>query len=332
MSTGNYQSRKWQLTINNYNDIGLDVQTVKDKLNLMNLEYWCLDLEIGRLNGTPHMHVFLYSRSPIRFNTILRKFEGAHIESCRGSCKDNRDYILKQGKYANTEKADTIVPGSFEEFGVLPSDEEDVEKNAKTRVVEMIAKGKTNKEIIKEIPTEAYHLDEFNNIRQQLLFEDYKKHPRSLDVTYIYGKSGTGKTSYIFNLYGFENVCRITAYSGSIKFDDYSGEEVLVFEEFSSQIPLKDLLNYLDIYPLELPARYHNKIACYTKVFITSNEKLDEQYKNEQKELPESFEALKRRINRVWEFVRFGEEPIKHKDENPPNIVDYKQKETEDAK
>lgn len=323
MSGTNYQSRKWQLTINNFNDLGLDVQTVKDKLFLMNLNYWCLDQEVGHQNGTLHMHVFLYSTSAIRFNTIQRKFQGAHIESCRGSCKENRDYILKQGKFAGTEKADTVIAGTFEEWGEIPPNDEELEKTSRERVVDMITNGKSNKEIIYELPSEIYHIDEFNDIRQQILFEEYKKKPRPLDVTYIYGKSGTGKTSYVLRKYGFENVCRITSYFNSIRFDDYVGQEVILFEEFDSQIPLKDMLNYLDIYPLVLPARYHNRIACYTKAFITSNEPLEAQYKNEQETIPESFEALKRRINRIWEFKKLGEKPIKHKNEDSPKVDNY---------
>ncbi len=324
MSRENYQCRKWQLTINNFNDIGLDVDTVKEKLNLMSLNYWCLGQEIGHQNGTHHMHVFLYSTSPIRFKTLQRKFEGAHIENCLGTCKENRDYILKQGKFANTEKADTVIPGTFEEWGEIPANEEDLEKSNRKRVLDLITDGKSNKEIINELPSEIYHLDEFNDIRQQMLFEDYKVKPRSLDVTYIYGKSGTGKTSYILKKYGFKDVCRITSYPSNMRFDGYDGQNVIVFEEFSSQIPLKDMLNYLDIYPLELPARYHNRIACYKKVFITSNESLNDQYKEEQRDIPESYQALKRRINRIWEFVKINEEPIKHKDEEPPKVDNYK--------
>ena len=44
-----------------------------------------------------------------------------------------------------------------------------------------------------------------------------------------------------------------------ISFDGYHGQDVLVFEEFSSQIPIEDMLNYLDIYPLSLPARTMTK-------------------------------------------------------------------------
>ena len=32
-----------------------------------------------------------------------------------------------------------------------------------------------------------------------------------------------------------------------------------------------DMLNYLDGYPISLPARYANRVACYEEVYITAN-------------------------------------------------------------
>ena len=69
------------------------------------------------------------------------------------------------------------------------------------------------------------------------------------------------------------DVCRITNYGSKrgINFDGYSAQDVLVFEEFASQIPVEDMLSYLDIYPVYLPARYSDRVACYTQVYITTH-------------------------------------------------------------
>ena len=89
-----------------------------------------------------------------------------------------------------------------------------------------------------------------------------------------------------------------------ISFDGYHGQEVLVFEEFSRQVPIEDMLNYLDIYPLSSPARYNDKTACYTTVYITSNLPLEKQYRGEQWDRPETWRAFLRRIHNVIEFYR----------------------------
>ena len=79
-----------------------------------------------------------------------------------------------------------------------------------------------------------------------------------------------------------------------------------MFEEFNSQIPIEDMLNYLDIYPLNLPARYNDRTACYTKVYITSNISLYEQYKDVQIYRPETWRAFLRRIDKIYEYHKDG--------------------------
>lgn len=66
------------------------------------------------------------------------------------------------------------------------------------------------------------------------------------------------------------------------------------------------MLNYLDIYPLTLPARYSDRVACYTTVYITSNIPLEEQYQEIQRCKLETWRAFLRRIHVVREYRRDG--------------------------
>lgn len=314
-----FQSRKWLITINNFLDFGITREGIKDKLSTLNLKYWCMGEEIGNQSKIHHIHIFICSDGGIRNTTLKRKFPVAHLDACIGTCKQNRDYVLKEGKYADSIKADTSIPGTFEEWGELPPEKEEINGN-KAKVISLIKEGKDNYEILEELPTEAYHIQKFNELRQMYLYQEYENRPRSIDVYYLFGKSGTGKTSSIYKKHKASDICRITSYSNGVKFDAYEGQKVLVFEEFKGQVPLKEMLNYLDIYPLKLPARYADKTAAYTVVFITSNEPLSNIYKNEQDASPESYRALLRRINRIWEYENYGEPPIKIKDEDPPKI------------
>jgi len=62
------------------------------------------------------------------------------------------------------------------------------------------------------------------------------------------------------------------------------------------------MLQFLDGYPCKLPARYTDKHACYTKVFIISNIPFNKQYINIQENEHESFEAFKRRFTKFLIF------------------------------
>lgn len=171
-------------------------------------------------------------------------------------------------------------------------------------LIENIKDGKKTTEIIDNSPEFAFRIRDIDILRQALLSEKYTTENRELTVTYIFGASGTGKTSGIYKRHKATNICRITNYRAGkgISFDGYFGQDVLVFEEFNSQIPIEDMLNFLDIYPLYLPARYNDKIACYTTVYITSNIPLNEQYKDVQIHRPETWKAFLRRIHKVIEY------------------------------
>lgn len=257
--------------------------------------------------GTSHTHIFIYSLSPMRFSTVKDRFPVAHIEKAYGSAKENRDYILKSGKWENDEKAETSVEGSFFEYGNIPSEKEE-ESPKMCRLIENIKEGKRTAEIIDDTPNLAFRVREIDILRQTLLSEEYTTKKRHLYVSYIFGTSGAGKTRGIFQHHNARDICRITNYRNGkgISFDGYWGQDVLVFEEFNSQVPIEEMLNYLDIYPLHLPARYNDRVACYTHVYITSNISLNEQYKNVQLNRPETWRAFIRRISKVVEYRQDG--------------------------
>ena len=59
------------------------------------------------------------------------------------------------------------------------------------------------------------------------------------------------------------------------------------------------MLNYLDIYPVTLPARYSPRVACYDTVFVVSNWTFEQQYAEIQKDSEQrsTYEAWIRRFN-----------------------------------
>ncbi len=302
----NSQSRKWTLVINHPQECGFNHDVICEKLMRFFPEYFCMADEITK-TGTFHTHIFIYSNSPIRFNTLKNRFPIAHIEKAYGSAKENREYILKEGKWQNDEKSETRVEGSFYEYGSIPS--ETAERNPKmSQLLESIREGKQTTEIIDNAPEFAFRVKDIEILRETLVSEEYRSKNRELQVFYLFGASGTGKTRSIYEKHNPRDICRVTNYrlGKGISFDAYNGQDVLVFEEFNSQIPIEDMLNYLDIYPLYLPARYTDRTACYTKVYITSNIPLSKQYPDVQEYRPETWQALLRRIHKVFKYRKDG--------------------------
>lgn len=302
----NSQSRKWSLVINNPLEAGLNHSAITDILRRFSPGYFCMADEIAT-TGTHHTHIFLYAPSPIRFSTVKGRFPIAHIEKAYGSAKDNRDYIAKSGKWAGTDKSETSIPGTFEEWGDLPAEKEE-QAPEMFGLMKELREGKSTIEIIESHPKFAFRIKEIEALRQVILSEKYSVEKRKLEVFYLYGASETGKTWGIFEGNDPREICRITDYGGrnGVHFDAYHCQSILVFEEFHSQIPISAMLNYLDIYPLTLPARYSDRVACYTKVYLTSNIPLEEQYQDVQRYQTETWGAFLRRVHNIIEYLPDG--------------------------
>jgi len=144
-------------------------------------------------------------------------------------------------------------------------------------------------------------LEKIERVRSMYRDAEYAKKWRDLFTTYMFGKTGAGKTRSVMEQFGYENCYRVTDYKHP--FDTYDGQDVLIFEEFRGGLKHGDMLNYLDGYPLLLPCRYFNRQACYSKVFILTNIPPDEQYLNVDRE---SRQAFFRRIHKVVEFQSGG--------------------------
>ena len=295
------QSNSYQLTINNPVAKGWTHDRIKSVLvnNFKTFYYACMADERGE---TYHTHLFVYFKSRVRFSTVKSHFPEAHIEACKGLVSQNIAYVKKTGKWADSDKAETRIEGSFEEVGTPPPDSKG--RNFEmSELYEMVSEGLSDAEIIRINQDYIPHLTTIARLRQVLLIEKYKGyHP--LDVRYIFGETATGKSRYVLEKYAPENVYRVTDYVHP--FDGYNCQPVLVFEEFRQSLRLSDLLNFCDVYATELPARYANKSRCYDSVYIISNWPLEMQYRTVRREDEASYRAFLRRISEVLYFYEPG--------------------------
>ena len=307
------QSRKWMVTINNPLEHGFDhdaIKAIMSKVRGASL-YWCMCDEEGDECTTLHTHIFIYRSSPFTARQIDNLFPKMHRDNCYGTAAESRAYVLKDGDKFN--KADdgtydyTDASGkrhqgknffdTFEEFGTCP-DEHQGKSAAATLIVDMVRDGASNREIVEAVASAYKDIDKIERTRSMFRDAQFANSWRDLEVTYIFGKTGCGKTRSVMDKYGFGNCYRVTDYKHP--FDTYDGQDVIIFEEFRGGLKHGDMLNYLDGYPLLLPCRYFNRQACYTKVFIISNVPPTDQYCSVDRE---SVKAFFRRIHKVVEYI-----------------------------
>lgn len=308
------QSRKWQITFNNPAEHGFTHDAIIEKLeNFTSVLYWCMCDEIGSEN-TYHTHLYVCFRTPRAFTVIENAFPGAHRENVRGTSQQNRDYVLKDGEKYNKKPDGTYdyvdssgkrhqgtnYSDTFVEWGEMPRESQGKSRDA-DKILALIQEGADNLSIVEQVPSAMLNIDKVERTRSMFRDSQFSISWRDLQVTYIFGATGSGKTRSVMDAYGYSNCYRVTDYKHP--FDTYDGQDVIIFEEFRSSLKHGDMLNYLDGYPLLLPCRYFNRQACYTKVFIITNIPPDEQYYNIDKE---SRFAFWRRVQKITEYIAPG--------------------------
>lgn len=294
----------YQLTINDPKEKGWTHEHILDVMrgNFKTLVYIAMADEQG---SCYHTHVFVVFASRVRFSMVKRYFKEAHIEKCKGSVSDNVNYIKKAGKWESDEsKQEKKIEGTFEEYGAQPPDSKG-KRSDMSELYQMIMDNMTDAEILAQNQDYILQIDKINRVRTTILTEKYRETVRlDLEVVYISGATGTGKTRGVLEKNGYSNVFRVTDYAHP--FDGYNCQSVIAFEEFRSSMKISEMLMYCDIFPLELPARFSNKYACYNTVYIISNWSLEKQYIEVQRGDKESWEAFLRRIHKVIVYSEDG--------------------------
>lgn len=309
------QGRKWQVTINNPEEHGFDHEAIKAALEqFRGLLYYCLCDEKGDECETDHTHIFFVLRNPCTAERVNNLFPKMHRERVAGTCAENRAYVLKDGEkynkqpdgsYFYTDSSGKDHQGvnfsdTFEEWGEMPQEHQG-KSNASEIIVSMVKDGASNLDIVNAVAVAYKDLDKIERMRSMFRDAAFATQWRELEVTYIFGSSGVGKTRSVMDVYGYDQVYRVTDYKHP--FDTYDGQDVIIFEEFRGGLKHGDMLNYLDGYPLLLPCRYFNRQACFTKVFVISNVPLEKQYEGVDEA---SRQAFFRRFTCIMQFYADG--------------------------
>lgn len=294
------QSRKWFITINNPNAKGVDADFLKNKvMALKSVVYFCFALERAT-TGTEHYHLFIQFATSRRFSTIQRAFGMANIQPCQGDAESNRTYIRKEGKFKDSDKAETKIDGTFYEWGTLIPERPGARTDL-AAMLEMVKNGEDTLSIIDSNPSFIRYISHIEKIRSTLEKQTFSKTVRNLETVYLFGGSSSARLQFLFDKYGIEAVHRVTSYQ-PLRFDSYSAEEIVCFDNFNSSIPIADMINlYMSPMPLMMQSRYSDKAALYTTAVISSRYPPEDQYFNEDREDRQEF------LDRLDTIIQLGD-------------------------
>lgn len=268
-------AKYWMYTINNpHNE-----DQPKEWQNVVQYTIW--QVEMGE-NGTLHLQGYLVLKKAQTLEYLKKHFDnGAHWEIRRGTHIQAKEYCSKE---------DTKVLGPFE-----LGDDSKVPTGQGQRS-DLLAV----KKAIDEGKDEIYLVDEhFGTCAKHMrFFRDYKRIKSAqrnwkTEVWVIWGKTGTGKSRYCAEHYP-------NAYwkPQSNWWDGYTGQEVVVIDEFYGWLSYSFMLRLLDRYPLVLETKGGHTTFLAKKIIITSNKEPKDWFDP----VRNAFAPLERRIDKVLNF------------------------------
>lgn len=253
------RSKRWLFVLNNYTaeeeSLVRDLESQQDIV-----AYLVCGKELGE-QGTPHLqgYIELNSRRGMRH---LKGLLGrrVHVEIARGSLQSNQDYCKKEGDYF---ESGTPIPSQGTRTDLL-SVKEDLDAGMQ-------------EDAIAEKHFSAW-------VRYSQSFQKYRALKSAKDrswktkVFVLWGETGTGKTRYVYDQIGDNQ--RIWVPGDYEWFDGYTGQEIVLFDDFRGEYPIQFLLKLLDRYPMSVKIKGSFTKWCPKKIYITSNVSPEDWYLN----------------------------------------------------
>lgn len=223
----------------------------------------CLYYQVEECPTTHRIHLqgFIIMKKRTRFSTVSKLFEGCHITKARGTQDQNIAYC---------SKSESKIVGPFK-IGELLKPGED---NAFKAVCEYVKQGKPISELALDYPDVIVRHS--RGLEQLIRYIQPRVETfRHVEVIYIYGPTGTGKTRMCYESQPLLYEVR----QNGLWWDGYVDQKCILFDEFYGDIKIKDMLRWLDGYPVYVPFKGGFIQARWTIVYITSNVHPDDIYR-----------------------------------------------------
>lgn len=263
----------------------------------------------------PHLHIMMSLNSDNTPDTISKWFDDKpeRIQKNKHQIKAYENMCLyltheipnEDGKYVYP-RSDVVANFDFDAFlnGALEEIEERKKQKNKIPlqdVLQMICNNKIPRIKIDNYITDIDQIKYAKNIKEAYIIRDRrvaKEINRSMQVMYLYGEAGTGKTTWAKYLGKSQNYDVFVSGSSNDPLEGYQGQECVILDDLRpSDWKINDLLKLLDNHTNSMvKSRYSNKLMNDCKlIIITTVLDIEDMYRQLQDRDNEPIEQLKRR-------------------------------------
>ena len=249
-----------------------DVDSFEEWFNSLDEEeedvrYVVYQVEVCPETKREHCQWYIELKKTARFSYIKKMLDDnkAHVENRKGSRSQARRYCSKE---------ESRERGPYE-WGIwIPKDKVGVSADY-LECREKIKKGefKDWEEVEEVYPIVCLH---YSKMIEKLLNKKLRKETRKfrhVKVYVLWGASGCGKTSYVFNKYKYNlDILSATSDGKCPQFiNGYRGLDVLLIDEFRGWLGFDFFLGVTDSYPITLNIKNGHSYSAWKEVWITSN-------------------------------------------------------------
>lgn len=298
-NSGSSRPRNFFITANNPQDHGWTHEKLIKTASANDLLYYVISDEIGLEKGTPHTHFFICYKNGKSLEKKYKDFEGCDVREKYefSTFSEVREYVLKTGKYAGSDKEDTRVDGTQDEWGTLPRDRK--KKTSTDQIERKIEEGEDINKILTGLGIMRPQMEQ--GIRNYHMKLKDKETPMLKDQTVVlhlgdcenYLKNEVSK--------GLEDFYVVRNYRNP--WDTYQGERLLFLDRYKGQLGYGDFLSVIDNLKYTLDARYANKKALWTEVHIITNWSLEDLILEMMKKDNESYLDINEVLEKITSIV-----------------------------
>jgi hypothetical protein len=267
------------------------------------MHYLVYQYEQGE-SGTHHYQGYVELKKRTTFPNIktLLGSNTIHLEPRKGTAEQAADYCKKE---------EGRLQGPWEHGTPKPTQQG--KRNDIKVFAEAVKSGnKRKRDMLEDFPAQMARFPKFYDMLQASEFPE-RVPPK---VYLLIGPAGSGKTRAVYEATkdSREHFWRSAVSNGVIWFDGYDRHRDVLFDDFAgaaNKMPLVNLLQLLDRYPIQVPVKGSHVWWTPERIFITTNIFPREWYKWEGR--GEQYRALARRFTAVIDFYEMeanGDPPV----------------------